>query len=143
LLRNKLVRQLDDRGKPTRAGGGKLILLVPSELEKTAVILTKGEKRSGTSNNDVNIYDGLATVISSKWLAYSGNGGSLASTAWFLIDPRVAKLCFLLREGLATHSFQDPNTLAQTFYIRARFAACWTDWRGICGSKGDSSAFSS
>lgn len=61
-----LSRQLDDRGKPTRVGGGKLMLVVPTELEKTAVNLTKGEKRSGTANNDVNIYDGIVTVLKNQ-----------------------------------------------------------------------------
>lgn len=138
-----LQRQLDDRGKPSRAGGGKLILLVAPELEKTACILAKSEKRSGTANNDVNIYDGLFTVIASKWLGYSGNGGSLPTTAWFLIDPRVAKLSFVLREGLKTHTYQDPNTLSQTYYIISRFAVAWFDWRGVFGSLGDGSAYSS
>ena len=137
-----LMRQLDDRGKPIR-GGGRPILLVPIELEKTAAILTRGEKRSGTANNDINIYDGTMTVISSKWLAYSGNGGSLPSTAWFLIDPVLAKLLFVLREGLGTHSWTDPNTLSQSFYIRTRFACAWTDFRGVYGSLGDLSAYSS
>lgn len=138
-----LQRQLDDRGKPTNGGGGKLVLLVPPELEKTAVILTKGEKRSGTANNDVNIYDGIMTVISSKYIAYTGNPSSLASTAWFLLDPRAAQLRFNLREGIQTHSFTHPETLTTSFYVYARWAVSWVDWRGFFGSKGDVSAYSS
>lgn len=138
-----LSRQLDDRGKLTRVGGGKLILLIPTELEKQAIIINQSQKRAGTANNDINIYDGVVTVISSKYIGYSGNPGSLPSTAWFLIDPRAAKLMFVLREGLATHTFKDPNSLGMTFYIRARFAVCWADWRGVFGSLGDSSAYAS
>lgn len=138
-----LARQLDDRGKQTRVGKGKLILLVPFELEKTAVLITNGVKRSGTANNDINIYDGNVTVVASNWIGYSGNGGSLPTTAWFLIDPRFAQLRFILREGLRTHQYEDPNTLSQTFYIMCRFAVCWSDWRGVYGSLGDVSAYSS
>lgn len=138
-----LLRQLDDRGKPTRVGAGKLILLVPTELEKQAVVITKGEKRSGTANNDINIYDGIMTVIASKWLAYSGNAGSLPTTAWFLLDPRTSKLVHLLRQGPKTHTYTDPNTLAKTFYIIARWANTWCDWRGTFGSLGDVSAYGS
>jgi hypothetical protein len=57
-----MQNQLDDRAKPMRVGTGKLVLLVPPALEKTAVIITKGEKRSGTANNDINIYDGLNNI---------------------------------------------------------------------------------
>lgn len=144
LARVKLQRQLDDRGKPNRGGGGKLILLVGPELEKTAAILTKSEKRSGTTNNDVNIYDGgWVTIIASKWIAYSGNGGSLPTTSWFLIDPKVSKMFHVLRSGIRTHNFTDPNTLTKTFYVIARWANCWIDWRGIVGSKGDGTAYTS
>lgn len=146
LARIQLTRQLDDRGKPTRVGGGKLILVVPPELTKTALIITKAPndgKRSGTANHDINIYDGYITVIESKYVAQTGNPGSLPTTSWFLIDPVAAKLIFLLREGMKTHTFTDPNTLAKSFYIIARWALTWTDWRGIVCSKGDSSAYTS
>jgi len=130
--------QLDDRGKPMRVGTGKLILLVPPELEKTAVIITKGEKRSGTANNDVNIYDGIATVVSSQWIS-SAHGGS--ATAWFLIDPRVAKLYHWVREGLSTSRAIDNNTKDVTFYIKGRWTDGYGDWRGMWGSAGDSAAY--
>lgn len=133
LARVALNRQLDDRGKPTRVGGGKLILLVPVELEKQAVIDTKSTKRSGTANNDLNIYDGTMTVIATKWLT--------SQTAWFVIDPRIARLIVSMRQGLKSHKFTDPNTLATTFYIICRFAIAWCDWRGVFGSLGDSSAY--
>lgn len=139
--RVKLQRQLDDRGKPNRGGGGKLILVVAPENEKTAQIITKSEKRSGTLNNDINIYDGIVTTIVSKYVGITGNGGSLPTTAWFLIDPKVARLIFLLREGLKTHTFTDPNTLTKSFYVIARFAIAWCDWRGVFGSLGDETAY--
>ena len=138
--RNALLRQLDDRGKPVRVGSGKLILLVPVELETQAVEITKSIKRANTANNNVNVYDGVVTVVASKWLAESGTNG--ASTSWFLIDPSVAKLIFLLREGVQTHTATDANTLNKTFYGYGRWATGWTDWRGVWGTIGDGGVYS-
>ena len=138
VARVALQNQLDDRGKPMRVGTGKLILLVPPALEKTAVVVTKSEKRSGTANNDINIYDGLMTVISSQWISAAHDG---SDTAWFLIDPRVAKLMFMLREDLKTSRFVDNGTKSVTFDIFARWAQGWSDWRGVWGSKGDGAAY--
>ena len=64
-----LMNQLDDRGKPMRVGTNKLILVVPPALEKTAVVATRGEKRSGTANNDINIYDGINIMVPMMELA--------------------------------------------------------------------------
>lgn len=134
LARIALNRQLDDRGKPCNIGGGKLILVIPTELEKQAVEVTKSTKRAGTANNDINIYDGIMTVIATKWIS--------TSTYWFLIDPRIAKLILLTRQAAKSHKFTDPSTLTTTFYVISRFATGWTDWRGFFGSKGDLSAYS-
>lgn len=138
-----LMSQLDDRGKLMRVGTGKLILLVPPALEKTAVIITKGEKRSGTANNDINIYDGLFTVISSQYLSAANSFGGVAgnNTHWFLIDPRVARLVFMLRKGLTTSRYIDNRTKATTFDLYARWTTGYGDWRGIWGSNGDNAAY--
>ena len=133
-----MMGQLDDRGKPMRVGTGKLVLLVPPDLEKTAVIITKGEKRSGTANNDINIYDGLCTVISSAWIN-AANGGS--ATQWFLLDPRVTKVFHWTRRALMPSRAVDNNTKNVTFYLSARWTDGYADWRGIWGSKGDASSY--
>jgi hypothetical protein len=139
-----LLRQLDDRGKPMNIGSTKLLLVVPTELEKQAIIITKSEKRSGTANNDVNIYDGPQfTVIASKWIGYSGNPGSATTTSWFLVDPKTSKLFFLQRQGLETHRHIDPFSLTNTFFVDCRFAVGTGDWRGMWGSIGDGASYSS
>lgn len=135
-----LLRQLDDRGKPARVGSGKLILLVPTELEAQAVEITKSIKRANTANNNVNVYDGIVTVVASKWIAETGTNG--VATQWHLIDPQVAKLLFVLREGVQTHTATDANTLNKTFYAYDRTCAGWTDWRGTWHSKGDAQVYS-
>lgn len=140
-----LQGQLDDRGKFMRVGTGKLILLVPPAIEKSAVIATKGEKRSGTGNNDVNVYDGIMTVISSQYLssanAFQGVSGS--DTAWYLIDPRVARLVFYLRKDLTTSRYIDNRTKDTTFDLYARWTVGYGDWRGMWGSAGANAAYSS
>ena len=142
--RISVLRQLDDRGKPGSSGSSKLVLVVPPELEKDAIIITKSERRSGTANNDVNIYDGPQfSVVSSKWVGYSGNPGSAVTTSWFLVDPKIAKLYFVLRQGLEMHRHVNPDSLTSTFYVDCRFAVATGDWRGFFGSLGDGSAYSS
>jgi hypothetical protein len=67
VAKQALRRQLDDRGMPNKYGSGQLVLVVPDSLEKQALIITNSKLRSNTANNDMNIYDGTVTVMSSKW----------------------------------------------------------------------------
>lgn len=138
-----LMNQYDDRYKPMRVGTGKLMLVVPPSLEKTAVIITKGEKRSNTANNDINIYDGLMTVVASQYIAAAQNSAGRTSneTQWYLIDPRVAKLMFVLRKDLTTSRYIDNRTKDTTFDIYGRWQVAVCDWRGIWGSLGDGVAY--
>jgi hypothetical protein len=133
-----LQGQLSDNGKFMRVGTGKLVLLVPPKLEKLAVIITNGVKRSGTANNDINIYDGLMTVIATQWISAAAGG---SDTAWFLIDPRVAKLVHWTRRSLTPSRAIDNNTKNITFYVSARWTDGYADWRGIWGSAGALAAY--
>ncbi|MDE2104267.1 MAG: hypothetical protein KGL39_43925, partial [Patescibacteria group bacterium] len=89
-----------------------------------------------------NVFDGLITVVSSKLIAQTGNGGSLPSTAWFLMDTGVSKLKFVRRLAMGSYQATDANTGNKSFYARSRFCVGWADWRGIWGSKGDGAAYS-
>lgn len=128
-----LLRAKDDRGKPISGGSGKLILLVPEELAKAAKVLAQTDRKIETANNNINVYDGIFTVVVSKLLT--------SSTAWFLIDPKLAKLKIVEHEMSKTHTHTDPHTLTQHFYIYNWYALAWCDWRGIWGSKGDGAAY--
>ena len=136
--RQALRRQLDDRGLPMNIGSGRIVLLVPDSLEKSAVIYTKSTKRSGTANNDLNIYDGIVTVISTKWIN-SQNGGS--DTAWFLIDSMYSPLVFYRRQGIRTSVYMDNKNKNTIYDISARWQVGNKNWRGVWGSKGDSAAY--
>lgn len=138
--RTALRQQRDDRDLSSKIGGGRLVLLVPDDLEKTAVILAKSTKRATTANNDLNIYDGIITVISTKWLN-ANNGGS--ATQWFLIDSLYSPAIFMDRRApTITVGINDDNKNITT-YISSRYQIGNTDWRGIYGSKGDGSSYTS
>jgi hypothetical protein len=120
-------------------GSGRLILLVPDSLESTAQIITKSTKRSSTANNDLNIYDGFVTVISTKWIN-SQNGGS--DTAWFLIDSMYSPFIFYKRRGIQTSVYMDNKNKNTIYDISARWQVGNKSWRGVWGSLGDNATFS-
>lgn len=138
--RQALRRQLDDRGLPMAIGSGRLILLVPDSLEQTAQIITKSTKRPSTANNDLNIYDGFVTVISTKWVN-SQNGGS--DTAWYLIDSLYSPFIFYKRRGIQTSVYMDNKNKNTIYDISARWQVGNKNWRGFWASKGDSATYSS
>lgn len=140
VARQALRRQLDDRGLPMNIGSGKLVLLVPDSLEKTARILTESTLRPSTANNDVNIYDGFITVISTKWIN-SQNGGS--DTQWFLIDSMKSPAIFYKRQGIETSIYMENKNKNTVYDISARWQVGNMNWRGVWGSRGDNSAYSS
>lgn len=139
--RNALARQLDDRGKPIDVGSSSLILLVPTELQDQACEFAKSEKKINTNNNNINVWKGMVTVVSSKLLAYSG--ANIASTAWFVIDTKVAQLRMYERQASKSFSATDKDTLNKFFAVKGRAVVGWTDWRGVWASKGDGGAYSS
>lgn len=136
--RTAIRRQLDDRGLPMQVGSGRIILLVPDSLEKTAKIITASTKRASTANNDLNIYDGIVTVISTKWIN-SQNGGS--DTAWFLIDSMYSPFIFYKRRGIQTSVYMDNKNKNTIYDISARWQVGNKNWRGFWGSKGDSATY--
>jgi len=139
--RQDLRRQTDDKDLPSSYGSGKVIALVPDSLEKQAVIINNGKLRSNTANNDINIYDGIVTVISSKWIN-SQNGGS--DTAWFLIDSMKSPAIFGTRRGLSVRKpYVTDSNQNVTTPISARYQVGNTNFRGVWGSKGDGSSYSS
>ena len=137
--RTALRRQLDDRGLPMAIGSGRLILLVPDSLEKTAQIITKSALRPSTANNDLNIYDGIMTVISTKWIN-SQNGGT--DTQWFLVDSMYSPAIFYKRRGIQSSVYTDNKNKNTIYDISARWQVGNKNWRGVWGSKGDSAAYS-
>lgn len=139
VAKQALRRQTDDKDLPSNYGTGKLILLVPDSLEKQALIITGSKLRSGTANNDMNIYDGTVTVVSSKWLN-SQNGG--ADTQWFLIDSMKSPCIFFTRRALSLGKPYLTNSNKNvTTDISARYQVGNRNFRGVWGSLGDVAAY--
>jgi hypothetical protein len=138
--RTAIRRQTDDKDLPMNIGSGKLILVVPDSLEKAAQIYTKGTLRPSTANNDINIYDGIMTVISSKWIN-SQNGGS--DSAWFLVDSMKSPLVYFNRKGITTDTYKVDANKSTVVDAYTRYQVGNTDFRGLWGSKGDGTAYSS
>ncbi len=134
-----LVKQLTDRGLPIEFMG-KLTLAVPDDLVKDATIFANTSARPSTANNDINFYEGMLDVVSSKWLN-SGNGGS--STAWYLIDQNLARLKLYIRQDAQFYATVEAKTRNVINDIDLRLAAGHSDWRGSWATKGDGNSYSS
>lgn len=113
------------------------LLLVPPALEKEARILLESTQRTGTSNNDINPYKGALKLVVWDFLG-SAAGGS--DTAWFLIDTDMAELNWFNRDDTGIEGPEyDFDTKTAKWSTLARWAAGFSDWRGVYGSKGDNS----
>jgi hypothetical protein len=80
------------------------------------------------------------TVVASQYVSAVFSGGS--DTKWVVIDPRVAKLKFVLRKDLSTSRYIDNRTKDTTFDIYGRWQVAACDFRGLWASKGDNAAYS-
>lgn len=122
-------------------GNNSLVLLVPPALEKLALQITRSKKRSGTANNDLNIYDGASITVMSSQLISAAAGGS--DTQWFLLDSMMSPATFGQRRALTLGSpYVDNDNKNLNFDISARYKVGPKDFRGTWASKGDGIAYS-
>jgi hypothetical protein len=133
-----VANQKDDRDMLGSWGSGNVILLAPTALEKNAVIVTKSTKRSGSATNDLNVYDGLVTVMSTKLLGstITALGTSVSGTdgSWFLIDSMKSPFIFLNREGFTPDTWQDKKNKNYIYDAEARYTVGHKTWRGTYGN---------
>lgn len=127
-------RQVDDKGMKIDVKANKI--LIPIELEKTANIIFKSNMRSGTADNDMNPYQNEVQVV--PWIFMDRN-----TTHWFLVDSDQHKLKWFWREKATFKQDELFETDAALFKVRERFSNGFSDWRGVWGSQGDGSAYSS
>lgn len=124
-------------------------LLVPPKLLKKALEITKSTQRSGIADNDANVYTmaeyngGMLKVIPWTYLSEAAGG---SDTAWFLMDSSKHEITWKWwnRPEIKQLS-EDYGAKNDAFYwkIRLRAGFAWYNWRGIYGSKGDASVYSS
>ena len=141
-----LRQQKTGTGKKLMVGPGNLVLMVPEALDKEAVIITGSQKRSGTTDNDLNWYQGKFAVLINPFIGsditdLAGNAGS--NTAWFLFARGVNGLTFIYDQRPIYYSWEDKDK--DSFYTKVYFSckATWKNWIGTYGSKGDGVAYSS
>lgn len=133
-----LIGQKDDRDMKGSYGSGNVTLLVPPSLEKNAVIVSKSTKRSSSATNDLNIYDGLVTVMSTKHIdsTTTALGTSVSGTdgSWFLIDSQKSPFIFLNRQGYTPDTWQDKKNKNYIHDAKARYCVGHKTWRGVFGN---------
>lgn len=132
-LKLAMKKTLDDRGQKIDLRPNKL--LIPIDLEKTAKIIFQSDLRSGTADNDMNVYRNELNIV--PWIYMDRN-----TTHWFLIDSDQHKVTWFWREKANFHQDEAFETDAALFKVRERFSNGWSDWRGIHGSQGDGAAYS-
>ena len=118
----------DDKGE--LVGVNPDILLVPSELERTAeqLVASRALYEPGSAQFDINIFAGrLRPVV---WNRLTD------SNAWFLIDSAKMKrfLKFQWRVRPEFTTAQDATDLLSKFIGYMRYGIGWTDWRWIHGN---------
>lgn len=133
-----LYMQLLDDGSPISIVG-KVFLVVATNLEKTGKIITGSSLRSGTANNDMNIYnDGVMGLVSTHYLS-STHGGS--NTQWQLVSEDVSRINFIERLAPSI-DIKDTEAGGIKATIDVRLSIGHSHWVGSWGSKGDGAAYS-
>jgi phage major head subunit gpT-like protein len=121
------LRQLKDNG-------GKLIvfkptlLIVPPQLEFTALELIRSAGKVGTADNDVNTLAGRLKVVVYDYLT--------SETAWFVADGSRHKLSFFWRIKPEFAKSKDSDNFVAKYNGRMRYSYGYSDWRGLVGSTG-------
>jgi hypothetical protein len=102
-------------------------LLVPPELEDTALTIVRSQQDPTSANNAINPQAGRFQVIVWHYLA--------DSNAWFLIDSSLMRqhLHWFDRIPLEFGREEDFDTFQAKFRAYQRFSLGWSDWRFIYG----------
>lgn len=118
----------DQAGLKTFARARKL--LVPPQLEPTAIRLTKTELRPGTADNDVNAIMSTAGGLPEGYMV---NDFFTSSTAWFLLT-NITGLSYMERVKFETDmqvDFVTDNLLVKGY---ERYSFSYYNWRSAYGS---------
>lgn len=119
---------------------GKPTLVIPLNLEKTAMETINSDLTPETANNAINVFRGSVDIISSKFLDAT-NGGS--NTQWHLVSTADHHLYYETRQEKRLESDVNILNKVMTFTVDARWANYAKEWKGTYASKGDLAAYSS
>lgn len=130
-----LRNQKDDKGQKKAFQAKTLLVPVANPTRKNAHIIVDAPMRSGTADNDPNVYKGTLNV--KEWIYLS------STTAWFLLDDQMQKLRWFWRQKPSFKQDELFDTDVAVYKVTERFSNGFSDWRGVWGSQGDASAYSS
>lgn len=131
----KLMNQKNQAGVIT--GSVAKTLLVPSELFKLACEIVESDLRSGTADNDFNVYSSKygINVVTSNRLGAGIQGGS--NTAWFLLSDYFGVDRYV-RQGMTTDLVDYKYSRNNNYIYKGEFrevVGAW-DYFGTVGSDG-------
>lgn len=124
--KNAMREFTDDRGELLATHPDTL--LVPPELEETAIKIVSGDLDPDSANNTINVNKGRYKVVVWDYLT--------DANAWFLIDSRLKAehLVWLDRVLPEFAAEQDFDTLIGKWRGYYRFSRGWSDWRFVYGN---------
>ena len=142
---------VDDVGKPMPMFGGHLTLVVPpaNSLVRTALEIDHSEWKTLTTNNDINVQQGmLNTIKSSPYLLSSYYLSTVSNkTQWFLIDesqrdPEVGT-CLVKVEFVPFQSRVErlEENDAIVYKAKEEYDYGWVGWRNVIGSNGSGASY--
>lgn len=116
----------DDRGELFPVNPDTL--LVPPELEETALTIVNSDRLPGGDFNDINPNKGRYNVVVWDYLT--------DSNAWFLMDSflKSQHLVWLDRIMPEFNAELDSDTMIGKWIAYQRFSRGWDDWRWVAGS---------
>jgi len=122
-----LARKMtDDAGMKIQWGTQKR-LVVPVDLEWTAIKITQSPLESDTTDNNVNALKGLKHFVMDYLTS---------TTAWFLQDPTIESLIFYWRIRPEFNKDKEFTTMLASWLGYERFSCGYSDFRGWVGSPG-------
>lgn len=122
----------DDRGLPIVRTAK--FLVVPPQLEKTALEIVKSAYIPGSANNDVNIQYNRLQVVVSRYLT--------DTNAWFVLgnkgplgtDAHSLKVIWRWKDNFEQDKDFDTKSIKSSLDFRYTYG--WSDWRGTFGNAG-------
>lgn len=124
--RLKMRKLTDEKGVKIQATGDTLV--VPPELEYTAIEILQSDKEAYTGDNTVNVFKGrINKLVVLDYLEDPKN--------WFLLDSGLHELNFFWRVRPEFKHDEDIDRFTIRFVGRERFSVGYSDWRGVVGSE--------
>jgi phage major head subunit gpT-like protein len=119
-------KQVTEEGLLMQAKPSQLV--IPSDLEFTALTLLQSAGLVGSPNNDKNVLKNRLKPIVLDYLT--------DTNAWFLRDPSLSETNFFWRVKPEFKSTENFDNMVAKYRGYLRFSCGYSDWRGWVGSSG-------